>query len=178
MVVFVHVELFAVPDVCCGAVSGLSLIKLFLLRQRIGWEGQPGREGWAAAAKLENNICWERLFRQLNNWSRETLNCEQKNILVFGVTAWSSDPLSTGPARGVGVCWSISSWSRVPHSCPQPLTLRHISKVLVCCLLFFWWPLATWNCRELWEELELFWPQDLWKLVLKWYSVVRSQQFG
>lgn len=38
------------------------------------WKG-----GWVPAAKLESNICWERLSQQLSSWSRETLNCKQKN---------------------------------------------------------------------------------------------------
>lgn len=64
---------------CCW--NGLSPV---LKKQCIGWEGhtrllsRPGREGWVPAAKLESNLCWERLSKQLNSWSRETLNCKQK----------------------------------------------------------------------------------------------------
>lgn len=40
---------------------------------------QQGR-GKVTAAKLQNTAGWERLFQQLNNWNRTTLNGEQKNV--------------------------------------------------------------------------------------------------
>lgn len=90
---------------------------------------------------------------------------------MFGIAAWSSVLLGTGPADGVCVSWSFLRWSRIPGCCPLPLTLQaHFEGVDL--LSVFLLMSVIYSCGKLEKELELFWTSDLWKLVLKLYSGV------